>query len=121
MINKVILIGNLTRDPEMKHTARGKAVADFCLAYNHKYRSGEEWKKETHFFDVSTFRHAENCQAYLRKGSQVAVEGALRYRRWEDKEGKVKTKISILAETVQFLSWPKESLTPEKEKGEIPF
>ncbi len=102
--NKVILLGNLTRDPELRYTAGGTAVATFGLAVNRKYRQGEEWKEETLFIDVVAFgKQAENIEKSLKKGRAVLVDGILRYRKWEDKQGQQRSKHEVSADVVQFL------------------
>jgi single-strand DNA-binding protein len=104
-MNKVIVAGNLTRDPEVRHIASGTAVADLGLAINRRYKdnSGRD-KEEVVFVDVTVWdRQAENCAQYLTKGSPVLVEGRLKFDQWE-KEGKKQSKLSVVAERVQFLS-----------------
>ena len=102
--NKVILMGNLTRDPELRYTPAGKAVANFSIAVNRKYKVDEQWKEETDFFDIVVFgKQAENCSEYLRKGRPVLVDGRLQQRRWETDEGQKRSKIEVVAMSVQFL------------------
>ncbi|MGE5300480.1 MAG: single-stranded DNA-binding protein [Acidobacteriota bacterium] len=104
MYNKVILIGNLTKDPELRYTPQGTPVATFRLAINYSYKQGDEWKKETTFIDIVVFgKQAENCGQYLNKGSQALVEGRLQERRWEA-DGQQKSKFEVVANTVKFLS-----------------
>ncbi len=104
MYNKVILIGNLTKDPELRYTPQGTPVATFRLAINYSYKQGDEWKKETTFIDIVVFgKQAENCGQYLNKGSQALVEGRLQERRWES-DGQQKSKFEVVANTVKFLS-----------------
>jgi len=84
MFNKIILIGNLTRDPEIRYTPGGVAVATVPIAVNSRYKQGEELKEETLFIDAVVFgKQAETCTQYLNKGRTVLVEGRLRERRWE--------------------------------------
>ena len=105
-VNKVILIGNLTRDPEVKYTPKGSAVSDVGLAINRNYTldSGEK-REETTFVDVEFWgRTAELAGQYLKKGSQVYIEGRLRMDSWEDKtSGQKRSKLKVVAETLQFL------------------
>ena len=102
-VNKVVLIGNLTRDPELTHTASGAAVASFGLAVNRKYKQGDEWKEDVCFVDITTWdNQAENCSKYLSKGSPVFVEGRLNFRSWE-KDGEKRNKLDVVASLVQFL------------------
>ena len=102
--NKVILMGNLTRDPELRYTPNGTAVATLGLAVNRKYKVNEEWKEETDFFDIVVFgKQAENCSEYLKKGRPVLVDGRLQQRRWENDEGQKRSKVEVVASIVQFL------------------
>ena len=103
-LNKVMLIGNLTRDPELKYTPSGTAVAEFGLAVNRNYKQGDEWKKDVCYIDITVWsRQAENCAEYLKKGSQVFIEGRLRFNSWES-EGKKRSKLDVVADNVLFLS-----------------
>lgn len=105
--NKVILVGNLTRDPEVRYTAGGTAVATLGLAVNRRYRQGEESKEETLFVDVVVFgKQAEASGEYLRKGRSVLVDGFLRYRKWEGQDGQTRSKHEVVADRVQFLGGP---------------
>jgi single-strand DNA-binding protein len=103
-LNKVFLIGNLTRDPEVRYTPSGAAVGDLGLAVSRKFKSGDgENKEETCFVNITVWgRQAETCAEYLKKGRPVMVEGRLRYEDWE-KDGKKYNKIVVVAERVQFL------------------
>lgn len=104
--NKVILIGNHTRDPELRYTPKGTAVAKFALAVNRVWTtdSGEK-KEEVTFIDIDAFgRTAENIAQYMRKGSAMMVEGRLRLSQWDDRQtGQKRSKLSVLCETCQFL------------------
>ena len=105
--NKVILVGNLTRDPELRYTPKGTAVAKVGLAVNRTWRNeAGETKEEVTFVDVDVFgRTAENVGQYLRKGSPVLVEGRLRLDTWDDKQTNQKrSKLGVVAEIVLFLS-----------------
>ena len=88
MINKVTLIGNLGRDPEIKHFEGGSSVAKFSLATNENYRDKNgEWKTETEWHDIVAWRHlAERAVKDLHKGSMVYIEGKLTHRKWQDKD-----------------------------------
>ena len=104
MYNKVILIGNLTKDPELRYTPQGTPVASFSLAINYSYKHGDEWKKETTFVDIVVFgKQAESCSQYLNKGSSALVEGRLQERRWES-DGQQRRKFEVVAQSVKFLS-----------------
>ena len=104
--NKVILVGNLTRDPELRYTPKGTAIAKIGLAVNRVWtnEAGEK-KEEVTFVDVDVFgRTAENVGQYMRKGRPILVEGRLRLDQWDDKQtGQKKSKLGVVAETVQFL------------------
>lgn len=104
--NKVILIGNLTRDPDLRTTQNGTAICDLGLAVNRRWRdqSGRD-QEETCFVDVAVWgRSAENCAQYLQKGAPVLVEGRLRLEQWEDRNGGGKrSRLTVVAEVVQFL------------------
>ena len=104
--NKVILVGNLTRDPELRYTPKGTAIAKVGLAVNRVWtnEAGEK-KEEVTFVDVDIFgRTAENVGQYMRKGRPILIEGRLRLDQWDDKQtGQKKSKLGVVAETVQFL------------------
>lgn len=102
--NKIILVGNLTRDPELRYTAGGTAVASFGIASNRRYRQGDETKEEVLFIDVVVFgKQAENVSEYLQKGRPVLVDGRLSYRKWETENGQTRSKHEVVANTIQFL------------------
>ena len=102
-INVVILVGRLTRDPELRYTPAGTAVTSFGLAVNNRRKVGDEWKEEPCFVDVKIFgRMAETSSEYLSKGRQCAVEGRLSYSKWE-KDGQTRSKLEIIANNIQFL------------------
>jgi single-strand DNA-binding protein len=100
-LNKVMIIGNLTRDPEIRYTPKGTAVGEFSMAVNRKF----EDKEETTFIDVTLWgKTAELVGQYLRKGSSCYVEGRLHLDTWEDKQsGQKRSKLKVVGETVQFL------------------
>lgn len=105
MFNKIILVGNLTKDPELRYTPQGTSVASFRIAVNRQFKQGEETKKEVTFIDVVVFgKQAESCGQYLNKGSSVLVDGRLQERRWETEEGQSRSKYEVVAQTVRFLS-----------------
>ncbi len=123
--NRVILMGNLTRDPELRFNPNGTPVANFGIAVNRKYRQGEELKEEVSFFDIVVFgKQAENCGQYLGKGNSVLVDGRLQQRRWEDKDGQKRNKVEVVAENITFM--PKQKPQDETaggpvDEGDIPF
>ncbi len=104
MYNRIILIGNLTKDPELRYTPQGTPVATFRIAVNTRYKQSEEQREDTLFIDVVSFgKQAEICSQYLNKGKSVLVEGRLQERRWES-DGQQKSKFEVGAQTVRFLS-----------------
>lgn len=101
--NRVILVGNLTRDPELRYIPSGTAVADIGLAINEKVKHGEEWVEETVFVDVTLWaRTAEVASEYLSKGSPVLIEGRLKLDTWE-KDGQKRSKLKVIGERLQML------------------
>ena len=104
--NRVILMGNLTRDPELRYTPKGTAIAKVGLAVNRNWtsESGEK-KEEVTFIDIDIFgRTAENVGQYMRKGRPILVEGRLKLDQWDDKQtGQKRSRLGVVAETVQFL------------------
>jgi single-strand DNA-binding protein len=105
-LNRVLLIGNLTKDPELRYTPQGTAVVNLRMAVNRKYRDkSQEMKEDTCFLTVVVWdKQAETCNQYLRKGSPVFVEGRLQSRSWEDNAGQKRSVVEVRAERVQFLS-----------------
>ena len=117
-LNKVMLMGNLTRDPEVRYIPSGAAVADMRLAVNRRYKTQQgEDKEESCFVNISAWgRTAETCGKYLSKGSQVLVEGRLKYDEWE-KEGQKQSRLSVVAERVQFLDSPRRAQYGDAPEG----
>mgnify|MGYP002521804733 CR=1 FL=1 len=103
-MNKVYLIGNLTRDPEVSETGSGLTLCRFSIAVNRNY-SSSDGERQTDFFNITVWRAlAENCGKYLKKGSKVAVVGSLQNRSYEDKDGIKRNVTDIVANEVEFLS-----------------
>ena len=104
--NKVFLIGNLTKDPELRYTPQGTAVVNLRLAVNRRYRDrNQEMKEDVCFVTVVVWdRQAESSNQYLHKGSPVFIEGRLQSRSWEDNSGQKRNVLEVRAERVQFLS-----------------
>lgn len=103
-LNKVILIGNLTRDPELRYTPSGAAIAKFSLAVNDKFKQGDEWKERVNYVDIVVWgKQGENCSEYLAKGRSVCVDGRLQYSAWETEEGQKRSKLEVVADRVVFL------------------
>lgn len=102
-LNSVNIMGNLTRDPEMKHIPSGKAVCSLSIANNRVYTKNGEKVSEVSYFDVEAWGAvAENCSKYLTKGQGIIVEGRLRQDRWE-KDGKTQSRVRITANNIHFL------------------
>lgn len=133
MLNKIILMGRLTRDPELRRTQSGTAVASFTLAVDRDYKP-QDGERETDFIDVVAWRGtAEFVFKYFTKGRMVVVEGRLQVRDWTDKDGAKRRSTEVIADNVYFGDSKRpESVTPaeasgefqevpEEEKGELPF
>ncbi len=127
--NKVILLGNLTRDPELRHTPAGMAVCSFDLAVNRSFttKAGER-REEACFITVVVWdKQAQTCAEFLSKGRQVLIEGRLQQRSWETPDGQKRTKYEVVAERVQFVGGRKETAVSEEEphrpaeEEEVPF
>jgi len=126
-LNRVILMGNLTKDPEVRFTPAGTAVGDLRLAVNRKFKTADgQNRDETCYVGITVWgRQAETCAEYLRKGSSVLVEGRLKYDEWE-KDGQKLSRLSVVAERVQFLSGgareaePREPATADREENSAP-
>ena len=107
-MNKVFLIGNLTRDPELTETASGVAVCHFAIAVNRNYSSGEG-ERQTDFFNCTAWRAtAETIARYTKKGNKVAVGGSIQLRNYEDNQGVKRTAVDIIVQDIEFLT-PKSS------------
>ncbi len=134
--NKVILLGNLTRDPEVRYTPNGVAVASFAIAVNRKYKQGDETKDEVSYIDIVVFgKQAESCGQYINKGDSVLIDGRLQQRRWETEDGQKRSKVEVVAQSVNFMpkrSWSGQAGAsasnqsapapePSVDEGEIPF
>jgi single-strand DNA-binding protein len=105
-INRVVLVGNLTKDPELRHTPGGTAVCSLRLAVNSRQKDAStgEWTEKPNYFDVTVWdKQGENCAQYLSKGRPVAVDGRLDWREWDAQDGTKRQAVQIIASTVQFL------------------
>ncbi len=116
-LNSVNIMGNLTRDHELKYTPSGKSVCSLSIANNRIYTKNGEKVSEVSFFDVEVWGViAENCAKYLSKGSGIAVEGRLRQDRWE-KDGKTQSRVRITANNIHFLSRKKDDNSGQKSES----
>jgi len=129
-VNKVLLSGRLTRDPELRYTPSGVAVMTFSLALNRRYKDQSgEWKEEVSFVNVVAWqKQAELASEYLKKGSAVFVEGRLQSRSWETSEGQKRSVLEVRAERLQFLDRVKkeeeelvEGKIEDTSSEEVPF
>ncbi|MGI6361474.1 MAG: single-stranded DNA-binding protein [Bacillota bacterium] len=116
MLNRAILIGRLTKDPELRHTQNGVAVAGFTLAVDRRFKNANG-QKETDFINIVAWRGlGENCAKYLAKGKLAAIEGRLQIRNYEDKDGNKRIAAEVVADDVRFLS----PATKKTEEGSYP-
>ena len=125
-LNKIMLIGNVGSDPEMRYTPNGKAVTSFRMATNRRYTtSSGESKEETEWFRVNVWgRQAESCNQFLSKGKRVYVEGRLRSQNWEGQDGQMRTSLEVSANRVIFLDKAAPVPLPEEgalEPEDLPF
>jgi single-strand DNA-binding protein len=104
-INRVVMTGNLTRDPELRHTGGGTSVCSLRIACNTRRKDDSgQWTDKPNYFDVTVWgAQGENCAQYLSKGRPVAIDGRLEWREWQDKDGNKRQAIDIIADSVQFL------------------
>ena len=134
-LNKVFLMGNLTRDPELRYTANGTAVASFGMAVSRKWNTeAGEQKEDVCFVDISMFgKRAEILSEYFSKGNPIFIEGRLQFRQWEGKDGQKRSALRVVADDFQFIGQtkrrtPSPEASPEKtapgqdvNEEEIPF
>jgi single-strand DNA-binding protein len=104
-INRVVLVGNLTRDPELRHTPGGTPVCSLRVAVNDRKRDESgNWVDAPNYFSISVFgNQAENCAQYLSKGRPVGIDGKLRWREWQQQDGSKREAVEVVADSVQFL------------------
>lgn len=120
-INKVVLVGRLTRDAELKYTNSGLAITRFSVAVNRRKKQGDDWIEEASFFDIVLWgKLGEAIIKYLIKGKQLAIEGELRQNRWEQ-DGQSRSKVEIIANNIQLLggtnSGPQRPNTGNQQQG----
>lgn len=117
MLNKVVLIGRLVRDPDQSYTTAGIARTKFTLAVERGF-TGADGQKQVDYIDVVTWRtQAESCAKYLRKGLMTAVVGRLEIRSYEGQDGQKRRVAEVVADEVRFLEWPKDGQAPERMTG----
>lgn len=115
-LNSVIIMGNLTRDPEIRYIASGTAVADLGMAINEKKKQGEEWVDDTTFVDVTLWgRTAEVASEYLKKGSPCLIQGRLKYETWE-KDGQKRSKLKVVGDKLQLLGSKDSNGAPSRSR-----
>lgn len=103
-INRVVLTGNLTRDPELRSLPSGTSVCTLGVAFSDRVKVNDEWTDRSHFVNVTVWGgQGENCARFLSKGSAVAVDGRLQYRAWEGPDGSKRSAVDVVADSVQFL------------------
>jgi len=119
--NKVMLMGNLTRDPELRYTSGGQAVCNFSLAINRYFNDKQgERKEETTFMRITVWgKQGENCAQYLSKGRSAFVEGRLQSRSWETEDGQKRSAVDVVADSVQFIGGRNDSSKPSADSGAI--
>jgi single-strand DNA-binding protein len=119
-INRVVLTGNLTSDPELRSTPSGTAVCDLRIACNTRRKENGEWVDKPNFFDVTVWgAQGENAARYLSKGRPVAVDGRLEWREWETQDGSKRQAVDIIADTVQFLGSGNGAAGEERELAAV--
>jgi len=111
-INRVVLVGNLTRDPELRHTPSGTSVCSLRVAVNSRRRDESgQWVDKPNYFSVSVFgNQAESCSQFLSKGRPVGIDGRLDWREWQAQDGSKRESVEIVAESVQFLGGREDSM-----------
>lgn len=103
-LNRVTLMGNVTKDPDLRYTPSGTAVMSFGLATNRRYKKGEEWVDEPSFHNIVVWNSAEQLAQRIKKGTRIYIEGRLQTRSWDDKEGKKQYKTEVVSDRVILIS-----------------
>lgn len=120
-INRVVLVGNLTRDPELKQIQSGTSICTFSIASNYVYGSGNEKKENVSYFNCLFWgKGGEVFAQYAKKGQKVSVDGRLQQRRWQDKDGNNRQIVEIVVDNFQFLSFVDDSKKNETQSGYTP-
>ena len=125
-INRVLISGNLTRDPELRATASGTQVLSLGVAVNDSRRNSQtgEWRDYPNFVDVTMFgNRAEAVSRYLRKGMKVAIEGKLRYSSWQTQDGSKRSKLEVVADEIEFMAQQQQQSSPQPDvyDADLPF
>lgn len=119
MLNHIVLMGRLTRDPELRHTGSGVAVASFTLAVDHDYQSKDSGERGVDFIDIVAWRNtAEFVSKYFAKGRMAVVSGRLQIRNWTDKEGNKRRSAEVVADNIYFGDSKKDSAAPVEPPGD---
>lgn len=116
-INRVSLMGNVTRDPELRYTPNGAGVVSFSMATNRRYKKGEEWVDEVAYHNIVVWNSAESLSQRIKKGTRLYVEGRLQTRSWDDKEGKKQYKTEVVSERVILISRFEGDTNPQSDQG----
>ena len=121
-INRVVLVGNLTKDPELRHTPNGTAVCKLRLAVNTRQKDAQgNWGDKPNYFDVTVWgNQGESCAQYLSKGRPIGVDGRLDWREWEAQDGSKRQAVEIIADSVQFLGSRGEGAGGDGERQFVP-
>lgn len=120
-LNRVTLIGRLTRDPDVKQTPAGGTITTIRLAVTSRGKTGDQWEDQSNYFDVVCFgRTAETAGSYLTKGRRIGVDGSLRWREWEAKDGSKRQAVEVAANDVFFLDSREEGSTPARRGASVP-
>jgi len=124
MINKVILVGRLGKDPEVRHLENGAVVANFSVATSERYKDKDkegEWKEKTEWHNIAAWKWlAEFAEKYLKKGGLVYIEGKIRTRSWEDKDNNKRYTTEVIADTIRKLDWKRDDASGPVEEPEMP-
>ncbi len=109
-LNRVTLVGRLTRDPELRHSGGGDAICSMRIAINSRGKQGDEWVDKPNYFDVTVFgRQAETASTYLAKGRRIGVDGRLSWREWQGQDGTKRQSVEVIANDIFFLDSRGES------------
>jgi single-strand DNA-binding protein len=117
--NRVILVGNLTKDLELRHIPSGTAVTDMTIAVNDRIKKNDQWVDDVNYFDVTLWgRTAEIATLYLSKGSSVLIEGRLKQEKWEQEDGQKRSKVKVIGERMQMLGGKSANAQHQAEAAE---